>query len=286
MPIFQKRLITFAFDHLLANGVTKLIVNTHHLPDEFGEAFPDSRYGKRPLQLVHEPVLLDTGGGIKNIANLLGREPFITYSGDILTDFDLQPLIEEHFRHANDVTLALRDTGIARAVALRGDRVVDIANRYGHAGNYDFANVAVWNSAILDRIPAGKKISFIPVLAEWIGAGGKIGGVVVSDGKWFNIGSRTQYIEVHRLIANRSWQPRYSPDACWRAAIAGSATIDDTAQMRGCSAVAENCRVEAGAILDDTIVWAGAQIASRAVLKNCIVRRQRAVEGKHCDADL
>ena len=32
VPIFQKPLITFAFDHLAAAGVQSFVVNTHHLP--------------------------------------------------------------------------------------------------------------------------------------------------------------------------------------------------------------------------------------------------------------
>ena len=106
--------------------------------------------------------------GIKNAESHFGSEPFLTYSGDILTDVELQPLIDEHFRRGNDVTLALRHTGLASAVALRDHRVVDISNRYGVAGNFDFANIAVWNSAIFQRIPPHKKISFIPIIADWI----------------------------------------------------------------------------------------------------------------------
>src|SRR4051812_40672328 len=118
VPIFQKPLITFAFDHLTALGVQKLIVNTHHLPERFAEAFPNNGYREIPITFVHEPVRLETGGGIKNIESLLGREPFITYSGDVLTDTNLQPLIDEHFRRGNDVTLGLRHTGLATPISL------------------------------------------------------------------------------------------------------------------------------------------------------------------------
>ena len=90
-------------------------------------------------------ILLGTGGGIKNVEDLLRTEPFIVYSGDLLTDFALEPLIDEHFRKENDVTLALRKTGLAAEVALKKGRIVDIENKYGHAGEYDFANVSIWN---------------------------------------------------------------------------------------------------------------------------------------------
>ena len=43
-------------------------------------------------------------------------------------------LIDEHFSRGNDVTLALRQTHLGSAVALRDHRVVDISNRFGIAG--------------------------------------------------------------------------------------------------------------------------------------------------------
>jgi choline kinase len=126
VPIFQKTLITFALDHLAAAGVRSFVINTHHLPEHFESFFGDGHYRQLPVRLVHEPLLLETGGGMKNAQPHLGSEPFIAYSGDVLTDLPLEPLIEEHLRSGNDVTLALRETGLASNVAFRDRRIVDI----------------------------------------------------------------------------------------------------------------------------------------------------------------
>jgi mannose-1-phosphate guanylyltransferase len=286
VPIFQKPLITFALDHLIDIGVKSFIINTHRLPDLFQRFFPHNDYEGHVTKLVNEPVLLDTGGGIKNVEADLGTKPFITYSSDILTDIDLQPLINEHFRSGNDVTLALRDTGLAAAVAFRNGQVVDISNRYGVAGNHDFANIAVWNPGIFKRIPPNRKISFIPIVANWIGAGGKIGGVVLNDGKWFNIGSRTEYLKVHLMISEEHWKPHYLKTSGWPERVAASAIVDRAAQLRGCTVVGRDCRVGAEAILDDTILWPGAQIASKSHLRGCIVRANQKASGIHRYIDI
>src|SRR5438067_2022445 len=78
-------------------------------------------------------------------------------------------------------------------VAVEANRVVDITNRYGHEGRYDFAGICVWTRAVFERIPPAQPISYITILADWIGQGGRIGGVVLDEGKWFNIGSRREY---------------------------------------------------------------------------------------------
>jgi len=276
VPIFQKPLITFALDHLIATGIRRFVVNTHRLPHLFERQFAEKNYRRRPLDLVNEPELLETGGGIKNAEPLLREGDFLTYSGDILTDVPLSSLVEEHFRAGNDVTLALRETGFKPSIAFLDGRIVDIGERFGVAGDYDFANIAVWSRKIFQRIPQ-RKISFIPVLLDWIKEGGKIGGVVLNEGKWLNIGSSAQYVEAHRMIASENWGPDFIRDADWAARIAKSETIDGTAQLRGLTVVGADCYIGAEAVVQDTIVWPGAQIASLSELQGCIVRtRQRA----------
>src|SRR5437016_7197196 len=80
IPIFQKPLITFALDHLIAAGVESFVINTHHLPNEYRNYFVNDTYCGHHVRLLHEPVLLETGGGIKNAQSGLGAEPFIVYS--------------------------------------------------------------------------------------------------------------------------------------------------------------------------------------------------------------
>jgi mannose-1-phosphate guanylyltransferase len=167
VPIFQKPLLTFALDHLAAAGVTSFAVNTHHLPAAFEKLFVGDHYRDYPVKLLREPVLLETGGGIKNAEASLGTSPFFIYSGDILTDLPLAPLIEEHLRSGNDVTLALRQTGLAKHVAFRDGRVVGIGERSRIPGDFDFANISIWNPSAFARFSLGKKISFIPILARY-----------------------------------------------------------------------------------------------------------------------
>ncbi len=286
VPIFQKRLITFAFDHLIEVGIAKFVVNTHRQPEMFTEYFPSSTYRDCPIEFRNEPLLLDTGGGIKNIENSLGAEPFIVYSGDILSDVELSPLIEEHFEKKNDVTIALRTTAHGSEVVLRNGAVVEIRSKGEPRGDYDFAGISIWNANIFQRIPAATKISFIPILRKWIEEGGRIGGVVLGDGKWFNIGTRTNYLEIHRTIARENWKPAYVHEPGWPVWIAPEATIAPSAQLRGFHAIGSGCTVGEEAMLEDSVLWPGAQIASRSRLQNCIVRSHQKAQGALHDLDI
>jgi len=287
IPIFQKPLITFALDHLIAAGVQSFVINTHRLPSLFYEFFSGNAYDGHSLTLAHEPDLLETGGGIKNVEGILGKEPFIVYSGDILTDVALEPLIAEHFRVGNDVTMGLRqNTGLGAGVVMRDGRIVEISTKSNPKENFDYANISVWNPEIFARIPAKRKISFIPILIDWINQGGTIGGLPLDDGNWFNIGSRKQYLDVHRAISTEHWRPVYVKTRDWAESVAQNAHVDPTAQVRGCSVVGPDCSVGAEAVLEDTILWSNAEIASKSQLHGCIVRSRKKVSGIHRNIDI
>lgn len=289
VPIFQKPLITFAFDHLIDNGVAKFIVNTHHLPERFAEVFPRSTYRDRQIDFRHEPVLLETAGGIANIADSLSQQPLLVYNGDILTDLPLDRLIDNHFRENNVVTLALRSGGGPQHVSLdsRAGRVIDIRNQLGTNApeEFVFTGIYVVDRKFVGLLEPGVKRSVIPHFLELIRGGEKLGGAVIDEGHWWDVGNRDAYLQLHRELPSLKF-PTYPVDPEWRLSIHRTAMVDPTAQLRGCSVVAAECRIEAGVILEDTIVWTGAQIASQSELTGCIVRSHQKVAGTHRNIDI
>ncbi|MFN2542566.1 MAG: sugar phosphate nucleotidyltransferase, partial [Chthoniobacterales bacterium] len=189
VPIFQKPLITFALDQLIDNGAANLFVNTHHQPDRFGEVFPASTYRDRRIQFFHEPVLLETAGGIANIADALSNEPLLVYNGDILTNLPLAPLIDNHFRENNIVTLALRSGGGPRHIALdrSSGRVLDIHNLLGTGApeEFVFTGIYIVDRKFVDLLERGVKRSVIPHFLELIRRREKLGGLVIDGGHWW-----------------------------------------------------------------------------------------------------
>lgn len=297
VPVGRKPLITFAFDHLIAEtGVEEFIVNTHHCAEAFRAVFPDAAYRGRPLHFRHEPVLLDSAGGIRNIVDLLGPRPetLLVYNGDILMDMPLGALIEGHRASGNEVTLALRTRDGQKHVAWdsASGRVLDIRNRLGtgQPDAYSFASVYLIEPAFLERIPPGEIVSVIPIFLDMIRQGKKLGGVLNDDGAWYDLGTRGEYLRVHRDLHAQHPPgpvfPRYgAPDSGWREWIDPAAAVAPDARVLGASVVGAGARVGPGATIDDTILWPGAEITSGAVLKNCIVRTAQTASGQVVDRD-
>ena len=282
IPVCNRPLITYAFDHLAGIGVDQFVVNTHWLPEVYEEEFPPRQYGSHPIVFRNEPDILETAGGIKNVEDLLGGEPFIVYNGDILTDLPLANALDAHHVQGNEVTLVLRSKDGPLQISLDRERglVRDIGGRLGTADAQQFLFTGIYlvQPEFLRRIPAATKVSVIPIFLEMIRAGAKLGGVVIDDGNWWDLGSREQYLQVHQHLATHGLS-----SAPW---IDGTAQIAAGARITGATAVSANATVGERARLHDCIVWPEAQIAPDAQLSQCIVTGLQRIEGVHSNSDL
>lgn len=279
IPVFHRPLITHAFDHLLQAGVKRFVVNTHHLSTEYEKAFPDQHYHRAPIAFRHEsPLRLETAGGIANVRDLLHEEPFLVYNGDILTDLPLAPLIQEHQRSDNVVTLALRSHGPALHIAYNDQYrcVTDIRNRLetGNEGTHLFTGIYACSPAFHDWLTPGKAESVIPIFLQMIRQSVKVGAVVLDAGHWWDLGSRTQYLAAHGAL-NGMHGPAIHP----------TAHISSDAVLRRTNIIGPGAIVEPGCHLEDCILWPQAKVVMGARLSRCIVRSHVAAAGTFEDLD-
>jgi len=283
IPVVNRPLIAHAFDRLLAASIESFVVNTHWAAEAYATAFPEPAYRGVSLDFREEkPEVLETAGGIKNVEDLLGDEPFIVHNGDILTDLPLRRALGYHVASGNEVTLVLRSKDGPLEIAFDESmgRITDIGRRLDPAREPRFLSTGIYvvQPEFLKRIPPATKISVIPIFCEMIRAGAKLGGIVIDEGHWWDLGTREQYLAVHRWFAE-SWK---ADSADW---IDATAQISSSAFIEGTTAIGANARIGDGARLRDCIVWENAEVAPGAVLERCIVADGARAEGTHCDRD-
>jgi len=278
VPVFNKPLITFAFDHLMDAGVQKFVVNTHHRPEAYGSLLGASQgradYRGREVFFRHEPVLLETGGGIKNAADLLGDEPFLVYNGDVLADFPLEPLIRAHTGSGNIATLALRSSGAERRIQFdeASGLITDMRGLIGGRTEpvFLFTGVSIVSPEIFDHIGDGQIVSIIPVLVDLMRRGALVGGVVIDDGVWFDIGNIEAYLEVHQILAADARRFSYLPEN-WMQPVVHGARLDPSARLIGGCAVGEGAKVGEGAVLENVVVWPGEIVPPASRLRRAVL---------------
>ncbi len=284
VPIYGRPLISLGFDHLIANGITSFVVNTHHCPESYVSLCGPDGYRGLPVEFRHEPTLLETGGGIKNVEDLIGDAPFLCYNGDILADFPLRPAVAQHLASAAVATLVLRPFGGPLHIQARDGRVTGIRNPDSCDPSFLFTGITILSPEIFRHIPVGEIVSIIPIYAELIRRGAVIGAHVVEEGHWLDLGTRDAYLAAHQLFQPGGAQLSYAaPD--WPRTVDPTATVSASVRMRGACSIGQGASIGDGALLDQCVVWENAVVQPGAQLTRCIVRDGEIGERHATDRD-
>ena len=198
LPMGGRPVITYAMDHLIEAGVNRFIVNTHHCPEVYEERFPDGKWRGFPIVFRHEPVLLDTAGGLKNIGDLLEEdEAILCYNGDVMSGIPLRKLTEAHEAKRPEATMALRTSGPLLNVNVNSSgEVCDLRHTLGNPGTQSclFTGIYAVETSLLHYIETGRIESIIPVfLRRIIKNPGSVMGIIIDEGDWYDIGSVAEY---------------------------------------------------------------------------------------------
>ncbi len=107
VPIQGRPLLDWWLDLLERHGVTEVLVNLHHLPDQV-RSHADSYRGPVRISTVMEETLLGSGGTLHaNRDFVAGEDRFLILYADNLTDVDLTALLEFNDRNPAPLTVGL-----------------------------------------------------------------------------------------------------------------------------------------------------------------------------------
>jgi len=274
VPLFHRPLAAWALDACTRAGIRRFAINTHHLPEAWNGFLTLTANRERDITLFHEPVLLETGGGLANISSWTDGRPLLIHNGDIFSTMPLEKLIAEHETSGLPVTLALRSEGAEKRVALDGSlsRVTDLRHELGRArGTHVFSGIYCVNPDFLALLAPGQISSVIPAFLE-LAKEGNLGAIVLDDGVWLDLGDRNAYLQAHRELG-------LGPSIHPLAHVGNGASVEN-------SVVGPNAVVASGAVIRDSVLWPGSRVTGDAVIESCIVYSGTSVGGFHQAEDL
>ena len=104
-----KSLLQRNIEYLTSFGVTDIIVNVHHFPDQITNAIKNNKgFGSNVSISDERDEVLETGGGLMKARKFLeGSVPFVLMNVDILTDMDVSKMAEQHVASKALATLAV-----------------------------------------------------------------------------------------------------------------------------------------------------------------------------------
>src|SRR5262252_8157327 len=82
VSVAGRPMIEYALDKLRAYGIERIVINVSHLRAQLTDYFAAQK--NLSVQISEESEPLETGGGLKKAAPLLGDEPVFSINSDIL----------------------------------------------------------------------------------------------------------------------------------------------------------------------------------------------------------
>jgi mannose-1-phosphate guanylyltransferase len=296
LPVAEVPMIERVLAHLGDHGVDEVVLSLGYRPDAFITAFPDGRCAGVTLAYAVEPEPLDTAGAIRFAARHVGiDERFLAVNGDVLTDLDISALVAFHDERGAEATIHLThvDEPSRFGVVPTDDdgRVIAFVEKPapGHAPtNYINAGTYVLESSVLDRIPAGRRVSIeretFPALVE-----DRTLFARPDDSYWIDAGTPAEYLQAQLdLIGGRRSGPP-APGAVERgpgvwalgpsviegsvhapALIGDSAHIEPSARVE-CAVVGARARVHDAARVECSVLLPGSIVRPGAVVERSVV---------------
>ncbi len=111
-----KTLLQRNVEYLQQQGITELIVNVHHFPDQIINAIETNNGWGSKISISDETdAVLETGGGLQKAAWYFDKEEsFVVMNVDMLTTLPLTKMIQKHEENNPLATLAITDRTSSR----------------------------------------------------------------------------------------------------------------------------------------------------------------------------
>lgn len=199
VPLCGKPLIEYHIEKLAEAGVEEIVINHAWLGDQIENTLGNGeRWGVRIHYSPEPEGGLETAGGIINALSLLGNEPFVVVNGDIYTDMDFAPLIEQACSFSDSSELLAHLVLVpSPEFNAQGDFGLNEESRVQSEGGHTFAGLSILHPNLFENMEVDF-IKLAPILREAMQAG-KVSGELY-EGFWSDIGTHERLHEAERLL--------------------------------------------------------------------------------------
>ena len=275
IPILGKPILEIILEKVSALPVNKIGINLHHKREEIEDWIERSAF-RGKVEIFREDYVIGTGGALKNAEGLLKDHTFLVHNSDILSDIDLENIINSHLSSGNIATLAVRDHPEINNVVVDNDGYLAGVGKGGSTATkrVTFTGIAVYSPEFLRFLPEGKS----NVVDGWlraISSGKRIGTVDVSGSypqdtvDWRDIGTPEAYmIAVFDKLREEREIVFIHPDA----------KLSEEISIDGYVVIEEGCILNKTVSLKNTIVLPGTEIKEDSYYEDCIIGQGYKIE--------
>ena len=294
-PVLGRPLLSHTFDLLQSAGIDDIAVNIHHLPNSIINYFEKENPPPFNLHFSTEEHILGTAGGIKKMQGFLEDGPFITINSDIITDIDLNKVINFHKNNNSKLTLVVRQDispeqydsieicENGRIVHFIGASSMNIPE---NTTRVMFTGIQIMEPDIFARIPEGQFCGTTEdIFPQMIQDDVPIYGYL-HEGYWNDMGNRESYLQVNTDALNKkvtlkkaSAYQSNSPSVISPALVGPNCRISKDSKIGSHSVIGPNCIIESGTVIENSILWGGVTIGAGTTIKRSVIAQNKTIGG-------
>ncbi len=195
-----KPMVYHVIKKLESFGIKKIVLNTHHLAGKINDYFANNSFDAEII-LVHEEMILGTGGAIKNAKNLLNSPGnFLVYNVDVDSGIDIQLMFEHHKMSSAIATLAVKNRITSRYLLTNEENILIGRTENGKEIFYRepegyylktaFCGISILNDEIFSYLPENKYFEIIPEFMKLVNKRKLIRVFDIGDTYWSDLGKQ------------------------------------------------------------------------------------------------
>ncbi len=272
-PILNQPLLLLTIARLRKAGFQSIIVNCHHLREQISRLLQ----GMEGITIQPEEDILGTGGGLRRALANSGDEPVLVTNGDIYHTVDFGEVYRSHCKSGEEVTMVMHDYPRFNKVAMDEDSRV-IGFDTGIAKNpvryAAFTGIHVLNPQLLQLLPTAGSSSIIDGYRNHLLQGKTIRAHWVSGGFWSDIGTASDYLQLHGDLLTKKAPPYEElelSDDSGPFYMAPDSTLGQKVRMEEWACIGKNVQVGDNCLLRRVVVWDDVKIPPNSVLEDTIV---------------
>jgi NDP-sugar pyrophosphorylase family protein len=221
VEVAGRTLLDLTLARLRTFGIFEVMINTHHHAGMIADYLHAHRNFGMQIALSPEPILLNTGGGLKNAAAFFfapGPDAFLVHNVDVLSTIDIAQMLHEHTATGALATLAVQPRATSRqllfdsAGQLCGRQIsgeTHLVRPATDPQSQAFSGIHILSTRIFQKLTEQGPFSIIDAYLRLAAAGESILAFDARDAYWCDLG-RPESIDQadHDIATGRYSAPR------------------------------------------------------------------------------
>lgn len=202
LKVGDRPILSRIIQHLRSQGIRRIILSVNYLSGMIMDYYGDGSEFDVEIEYIQEHKRLGTGGALSLMDPEILSDPFLVLNGDLLSDINVELLMELHREKGWDGTMVVREHhytipyGVVRTCTDGAYEAAEEKPTFSYLIN---AGMYLLSRKLLSIVPQDKFYD-LPTLFDDLRKNDLTGGVFRHNGRWIDIGNHVDFERAQNIF--------------------------------------------------------------------------------------